>query len=354
MDQTYQNRVTETARVLPVAFVVVNIVSLYIIYTVYHLIPLIQNPTTYNEGLTQAAVFNAASFLMMVAYIRAIITNPGNIPDDPSWEYVPSLSVQQPDTKEKKKTGERRHCKWCAKYKPDRCHHCRVCKTCILKMDHHCPWIYNCVGFANHKYFFLLLLYSGFDCLWITFTMIPTVQEAVQKDGNFGAMFAILFAETLSAFLGILVTLFFCFHIWLMLKAMTTIEFCEKSTKNQGFSYSAYDRGIGGNIRAVLGDNFLLWLLPVNPPSGSGTSFGVNEEADPFVTRALEAGRGRRKPRQAGYGSTKSSKRLNGFNAGGYPGSEANSDVALFPTLDVMRAGKRYPSPETASEPNIV
>jgi len=351
MDQTYQSRVTETARVLPVAFVVVNIVSLYIIYTVYHLIPLLQNPTRYNEGVTQAAVFNAASFLMMVAYIRAIMTNPGNIPDDPSWEYIPSLSVQQPDTQEKKKSGDRRHCKWCAKYKPDRCHHCRVCKTCILKMDHHCPWIYNCVGFRNHKYFFLLLLYSGFDCTWITFTMIPTVQEAVQKDGNFGAMFAILFAETLSAFLGLLVTLFFCFHIWLMLKAMTTIEFCEKSTKNQGFSYSAYDRGIGGNIRAVLGDNFLLWLLPVNPPSGSGTSFGANEEADPFVTRALEAGRGRRKPRQAGYGSTKSSKRL--FNAGGYS-SEANSDVALFPTLDMMRIGKRYPSPETASEPNIV
>jgi len=57
-----------------------------------------------------------------------------------------------------------------------------------------------------------------------------------------------------------------------MLKAMTTIEFCEKSQK-QTYDSSVYDRGTYGNLQAVLGDYPLLWLLPVCPPSGTGLTF---------------------------------------------------------------------------------
>lgn len=63
------------------------------------------------------------------------------------------------------KRGNRRFCSHCQLFKPERAHHCRQCGTCVLKMDHHCPWVNNCVGFYNYKYFFTMILYAGIPTL---------------------------------------------------------------------------------------------------------------------------------------------------------------------------------------------
>jgi hypothetical protein len=46
--------------------------------------------------------------------------------------------------------------------KPERAHHCSVCKTCIIKFDHHCPWLNQCVGLYNERYFVGFLVYMVF------------------------------------------------------------------------------------------------------------------------------------------------------------------------------------------------
>jgi len=285
-----RKRFGEPSKFLPVLFVVGIISSLYCIYVFHHLVPMLQHklsPALRDQGMEQRAlmqlvIFHYVTLLLLICYIRSILIHPGEIPTDPVWNYpAQDFRADQNDPEkeaklnlqEQKRSGERRNCKWCGKYKPDRCHHCRVCRTCILKMDHHCPWIYNCVGFRNHKYFFLLLFYAVIACNLIAFTMFESVQRSVDANAPFMSMFALLFGETLSCFLAILVTCFFGFHIWLMMKAMTTIEFCEKSMKQSGYDVSAYDQGAWQNILSVLGSNPLLWLFPMSPPVGDGLSY---------------------------------------------------------------------------------
>merc|ERR1719375_1315272 len=60
--------------------------------------------------------------------------------------------------------------------------------------------------------------------------MIESVKACIDDpDTPFLTLFLIFFGETLACFLGVLVTAFFGFHVWLMMRAMTTIE----SARNQ-------------------------------------------------------------------------------------------------------------------------
>merc|ERR1719161_1666194 len=197
----------------------------------------------------------------------SIMVHPGEIPnDDAQWDYMgedaAAFSRAPLSLQEMKKSGNRRHCKWCGKYKPDRCHHCRVCQTCILKMDHHCPWIYNCVGFYNYKYFFLLLFYTVLALHLIVWTMAESVIRCIDEPATpFLTMFLTFFGE----------------------KSLP-----KKETDKKNYDTSVYDLGFCANFRSVLGPNMLLWLCPCSMPAGDGLNF-VSDETR--LTKDMESGK---------------------------------------------------------------
>eukprot|EP00427_Karlodinium_veneficum_P021460 CAMPEP_0169108728 /NCGR_PEP_ID=MMETSP1015-20121227/25585_1 /TAXON_ID=342587 /ORGANISM="Karlodinium micrum, Strain CCMP2283" /LENGTH=155 /DNA_ID=CAMNT_0009170375 /DNA_START=668 /DNA_END=1135 /DNA_ORIENTATION=- len=118
--------------------------------------------------------------------------------------------------------------------------------------------------------------------------MIPTVSGAMSDRGTpFLRMFVVLFGLTLAGFIACLLTMFLSFHIYLMLNAMTTIEFCEKS-KRRNYVSPSYSRGYLGDIKAVLGDDVFLWFLPISPPSGDGISFVTEETPLRYVEEGHE------------------------------------------------------------------
>ncbi|SBT77387.1 palmitoyltransferase, putative [Plasmodium ovale] len=283
---TIQNNKNKCIRLLPVFFIFVILFGIYLIYIMYHCLPLVlmSHRKVYvnydvKRGVTEISVFHFFLLMYLVNYILSIVISPGFIPNTEEWAFKDFqenyLENIESYLLEKKKTGERRYCKWCCKFKPDRTHHCRVCKKCILKMDHHCPWIYNCVGYNNHKYFMLSLIYCCITTLFVSITMFNSVRDAIKhKETPFNELFFLLFGETLNSFLALIITCFLCFHIWLMIKAMTTIEFCEKQTNYQNQSYSKYyNKGLYANFKEVFGESPFLWFLPIDNRRGDGINF---------------------------------------------------------------------------------
>ena len=114
-----------------------------------------------------AAAFSLVTALAVWSHLRAMLTNPGAVPEG----ALPVDGYTTPPPP---------RCSRCATFKPPHAHHCSVCQRCIVRMDHHCPWINNCVGLATAKFFILFCVYT---CAMSTYALALVAVKLVSCAG---------------------------------------------------------------------------------------------------------------------------------------------------------------------------
>eukprot|EP01017_Pseudomicrothorax_dubius_P032406 TRINITY_DN4245_c0_g1_i1.p1 TRINITY_DN4245_c0_g1~~TRINITY_DN4245_c0_g1_i1.p1 ORF type:complete len:346 (-),score=57.87 TRINITY_DN4245_c0_g1_i1:184-1221(-) len=205
------------------------------------------------KSIVLLATFHFFALMFVWSYLATALTDPGKVPQ--YWGFF----MENPETQQKK------YCLHCHTYKPERCHHCSLCNRCVLNMDHHCPWVGNCVGFYNKKFFILLLFYSYISLLIMFGTTLYEIVHILLfiKAKGFGELgwkdFYITASFIALSILTFIITFFLRFHLLLVSKNLTTLENLDLK---RGKHPVDYDVGDYNNWVQVFGKDVIMWFWP--------------------------------------------------------------------------------------------
>ncbi|XP_027720721.1 palmitoyltransferase ZDHHC18 isoform X2 [Vombatus ursinus] len=211
-------------------------------------------------------------FFVMSCLLQTSFTDPGILPRATPNEAA-ALEKQidstgsstyrpPPRTKEVTINGQvvkLKYCFTCKMFRPPRTSHCSVCDNCVERFDHHCPWVGNCVGKRNYRFFYAFILSLSFLTSFIFACVITHLTLRSQ-----GGTFLDTLKETPASVLELVICFFSIwsilglsgFHTYLVASNLTTNEDIKgswSSKKNMEASTNPYShKSVVANCCAVL------------------------------------------------------------------------------------------------------
>ncbi|XP_015280216.1 PREDICTED: palmitoyltransferase ZDHHC3-like [Gekko japonicus] len=232
-----------------------------------------------------AVAFNFIVVMLLASHTRAVFADPGIVPlPDTAIDFSDLRSSSGSSHKSSRNNEDWTVCNRCETYRPPRAHHCRVCHRCVRRMDHHCPWINNCVGELNQKYFIQFLFYTGLASLYAMGLVLTTWLWPLDTVGAEGsapghplqtAHRIILLVE--SVLFGLFVTVIFYDQVVSIITDETPIEQLRNRLRKEPHREVAHTRKPKiALLREVFGRGFMIcWFFPCNcsSPSAGGPSY---------------------------------------------------------------------------------